>query len=330
MENKRIQHIIYSFFGKHWQKDLQMRFRFWFTRNENQREKEEALSDIWKQTPSVINEHTWAKLSELQKKMEQSGSVASSRLILYGWRRYAAIILLISISSISTLFIRSFIEHKPATYFTEYFVPYGESKQLTLPDGSTVWMNAGSILVYPEVFNGKSRDVYLTGEARFQVSKNPEQPFIVHTQKLDVEALGTVFNVQAYPNKAKIVTTLEEGSIRISSTLGEFDSYILKPDEQLIYSRQTHTGTVNKVDATDFSAWKDGYLLLEDCDFEEIVAALERKYNISIEYDRQKYQGRSYYVKFGPDETLEDALKILSRLIPDFSYRRVHDVIFIN
>lgn len=331
MENKRIQQVIYSFFGKHWQKDLQMRFRFWFTQKENQKEKEEALSTLWEQTPSVINEHTWLKLSQLQERIDRPGrSTALLRSSLSGWRKYAAVILLIVLSSASTLFIRSLVAGKQVAHFAEYFVPYGESRQFILPDGSTVWMNAGSVLVYPEVFNGHSRSVYLTGEARFEVTKNPAQPFVVHTQKLDIEALGTVFNVQAYPNKSKIVATLEEGSIRVSSTSGEFDAHILKPDEQLVYSRESHTGTINQVDATDFSAWKDGYLLLEDCDFEEIAAALERKYNVSIEYDQQKYKGRSYYVKFGPNETLEDALKILSRLIPDFTYRRVHNVIFIN
>lgn len=331
MSNPEVRDIIHSFYGKHYRKEVQMRFRFWLRREEEQAEKEKIVQEIWEQTPSVVSERTWDSLARLQSRIDHTPAPSFAlRFWLEKGRKYAAVILLMLLSSLATLWLRSLIVGDAHPLYTEYFVPYGESRELTLPDSSKVWMNAGSLLVYPESFSGKTRSIYLSGEARFEVSKNPRKPFIVHTHKLDVEALGTIFNMQAYPNKAKIVATLEEGSVRVTSSAGEFDPCILRPDEQLVYSRQTRQAVVHPVEATEFSSWKDGYLLFEDCSFEEIAAALERKYKVMIQYDAQKYRGRSFYVKFGPDETLEDALNVLSGLIEHFHYRIVQTNVFIN
>lgn len=329
MKKEQIQRIIHAFYGKHYHIDTQMRFRFWMRMKEDKELKEEVLQEIWQQTPSAITKRTAFNLSRIQQHIAQEEKKPVAKHIL-SWQKYAATITLVIISSVVTLWVNSLLKPKPQMAFIEHFVPYGEYEQFVLPDSSTVWLNAGSILIYPEEFEAKDRSVYLTGEGRFQVAKNKEKPFIVHTQQLNVEALGTIFNVQAYPNKEKVSATLEEGSVCITSNAGSFQKHILKPNQQFSYSKLSEKFVVRDVDASEASMWKDGFLSFEDCKFGEIMAALERKYNVMIQYDQAKYKDRSFHVKFTPDESLEDALNIFSDLIENFHYRIEENVVFIH
>ena len=329
MKKEQIQRIIHAFYGKHYQMDTQMRFRFWMRAKEDKEVKEEVLQEIWQQTPSIATERTALNLSQIQQHIAEEAKRPVVKQ-LRSWQRYAAAIALVIVSSAVTLWMNSVFNEKPQMAFIEHFVPYGEYGHFVLPDSSTVWLNAGSILIYPEKFEAKDRSVYLTGEGRFQVAKNKEKPFIVHTQQLNVKALGTIFNVQAYPNKEKVTATLEEGSVCVSSNTGTFQEHLLKPNEQFSYSKLSENFIVKKVEASEASAWKDGFLSFEDCKFGEIMAALERKYNVMIQYDQAKYKDRSFHVRFTPDESLEDALSIFSDLIENFHYRIEGNVVFIH
>lgn len=172
--------------------------------------------------------------------------------------------------------------------------------------------------------------LFLSGEACFKVAKNPDKPFIVSTKYIDVQALGTVFSVNAYPGATETIATLEEGCIQVDTKPSTAPASVLKPNEQLIYSHLTHKIAINTVDAEQVSAWKDGYLIFKNASFEDLIAALERKYNVTINYNAEKYKGRTYYVKFNPDESIEDALLILKHLIEDFRYRITGKTISIN
>lgn len=212
----------------------------------------------------------------------------------------------------------------------EIFVPYGESKQVILPDGSSVWVDAGSLLVYPKDFkNTDTRTVYLTGEASFSVHKNPEQPFIVKTTFVDMQALGTVFTVEAYPNDTCSTTTLEEGSVLVTVKKGNIQPTVLRPDQQLIYSHVAHTIRVKSVDISLYQKERSGYLIFENASFNHLMASLERKFNITIHYNSQKYASEYYNVKFSPDEKLEDVLTILQQLV-GIRYKVKGNVVFIN
>lgn len=330
METKQTHRIIRSFFGKHFSKKAQLRFRYWFRMPENEDEKEISMRELWEESPSTVTDKTWDDLSKLQERIAAEQIKPTRHFHLYRWGQYAAVIVIV----VATVVITKWVSPDPVQVvspkMTEFYVPYGECRQVDLPDGSSVWVNAGSLLVYPAEFTADSRIVYLTGEARFEVAKDPDKPFIVSTNYLDIRALGTVFSVEAYPGGQTTSATLEEGSVRVDTKQGEIVSSILKPDEQLVYSHQTRQISINKVEADGMSAWKDGYLIFEDASFEEVVAVLKRKYNVTINYDANKYRGRSYFVKFNPDESVEDALLILSRLIDDFRYTITGQTISIN
>ena len=131
-----------------------------------------------------------------------------------------AAVLLIPLLSIvaSYLYIQSNEEH---TELVEYYVPRGEQKQITLPDGTTAYLNSGTLLVYPQKFTGDIRSVYLIGEANFDVKKDKQHPFIVKTNHLKVKVLGTKFNVHAYAEDEKTTTTLESGSVVVQKANNE-------------------------------------------------------------------------------------------------------------
>ena len=161
-------------------------------------------------------------------------------------------------------------------------IPRGGEYQLTLSDGTKVWLNSGTIIKYPVVFAAKSRDVYLEeGEAFFEVAENKESHFIVHTSKMMVNVLGTSFNVRAYSDENQLSTTLVTGKVIINQPESQKE-YTLTTNEQAIFSDQGID--IKSVDVNKFIAWKNGRILFEENTLEEIFNDLSRWYNIDVNY----------------------------------------------
>ena len=297
MYEKEIKEIIRLFFGKRFSKDAQLRFRYWLRSEEDRDEKEDVLREMWEASPSDVSEQTWNRLSEMQDRIAKSRNVALPGTRNRRWMKYAAVAAIWILTVFTTQYFSEQDVKIISPKLTEFYVPYGDKQELTLSDGSVVWVNAGSVLIYPSEFTAATRTVFLSGEACFKVAKNPEQPFIVSTKHLDILALGTVFSVNAYPGATETIATLEEGSIKVDTKPAKTQASVLKPNEQFVYSHLTHQFTINVVDAEQISAWKDGYLIFKNATFEEVTAALERKYNVTINYNAEKYKGRTYYVK---------------------------------
>lgn len=197
---------------------------------------------------------------------------------------------------------------------------YGQTSSIVLEDGTKVSLNAGSSLLYPASFSGDSRIVYLSGEGNFSVAKNPDRPFIVRTAYMDVQALGTSFCVQAYTGESLMRTTLKEGKVKVTP-FGKGDTRILEPGMQLIYRPKDGAVSIHRVDAEKVMSWEAGYLSFSNASFSEIVAALERRFNVSVSYSLQQSRYNSLNVRFLPDDSLEDALDVLTLLIPNSHYK---------
>lgn len=330
METKEVRELIGMFFGKRFSKKTQMAFRYWFRLSKDHEAKDAAMRDIWQKCPSEITSETWYDLSEMQKRMAPWRGRVMRRSPIYRWGKYAAVVAIIVATAAITRLSTPPEVKIVSPEMVEFFVPYGDCRAVKLADGSTVWVNAGSVLVYPKEFIANNRTVYLSGEARFEVAKNLDKPFIVNTHQLDIEALGTVFSVEAYPNGHTTTATLESGSVGVTAKSTNLPVSILKPNEQLVYAHQTKTVNIRTVDATRMAMWRDGYLIFEDSSFEQLITALERKHNVTINYNADKYTGRSYFVKFNPDESLEDALGVLSSLVDNFRYKIIGRTVVIN
>ena len=195
MESGKIKNIIQTFFDKDVSKKTLHIFGKWFRLDENIAEKELAMKEIWDNAPSVISKETLDDFSKINAKinLNKKRRYSLTRIAI----SYAAAIALIIVS---TVYLTYKIAVPAPLEYTQLSVPYGESKKITLSDGSIVAVNAGSTLIYPKDFTGDTRTVFLTGEANFSVAKNPNKPFIVRTKYIDIKALGTRFCVQSYPN----------------------------------------------------------------------------------------------------------------------------------
>ena len=164
--------------------------------------------------------------------------------------------------------------------FNTLSTPRGGQYQLTLPDGTLVWMNAASTLVFPTVFNGKDRTVQLKGEAYFEVAGNEHQPFIVNTGHTSVKVLGTSFNVMAYADEEITRTTLLQGKVKVA---GNNEEVLLKPGQQ---AKMMHSGktAVAEVNIEEVVAWKNGIFSFNDVTIEEVMHQLARWYDAEVIY----------------------------------------------
>lgn len=328
-ENDDTKRLMRLYFGKHFSRYGRILFGRWLRASDDKRRKEELLWEIWEESAAEASDVTgkdWARLRDRLPIGNREHSVP----FYHRYLKYAAIAGVMILTAGLTYWTAN--HRKPAhrVEMAQVFVPYGESKQIVLPDGSEVWAAAGSLLVYPKEFTDmENRTVYLSGEASFAVRKNPELPFLVKTTNMEVQALGTVFTVEAYPGDTCSMAMLEEGSVLVSIPDANIQPTILKPDQQLIYSHTGHTVTVQSVDASLYQMERNGYMVFEDTPFNRLVGSLERKFNVTIHYNSQKYAGAYYTVKFSPDETLEDVLDILRQLV-GIRYKVNGNVVFIN
>lgn len=169
-------------------------------------------------------------------------------------------------------------------------IPRGGQYQLVLADGTKVWLNSASSLKYPIAFYGKERKVELSGEAYFEVAKNPSKPFTVSVNGVSVQVLGTHFNIMAYDDEKDITTTLLEGSVKL---LHHNQQALLKPGQQGTLHDQQTAFNVKNVDAEDAVAWKNGFFVFDDEDIQTIMKRISRWYDVDVVFP-EKFKRKNF------------------------------------
>jgi transmembrane sensor len=164
-------------------------------------------------------------------------------------------------------------------------IPYGKRSLLTLADGTRIWMNSGSQLSYPATFEGQTREVYLSGEAFFEVAHDPQKPFFVITQDLKIKVLGTRFNVTSYSSDKTTQAVLVEGKVSAGKNRMFAKTMELTPGERIVYDKTQQSLSRDKVDINLYTSWINGYLIFDREPVREIFTRLERYYNQSIIMD---------------------------------------------
>ena len=175
---------------------------------------------------------------------------------------------------------QSMVNEKPI--FNTILVPFGKRTNLQLSDGTVVWLNSGSKMVFPAVFKGESRLVYLEGEAIFEVSHNPEKPFRVISGSQEIEVLGTVFNVTNYPGDEVVETVLKSGSINVTYKDQDKKSFKLVPGTLASFNTKTAKVQMKEVDVDNYFSWRKGFLRFEKSSLVHIMIQLSRYYDIEI------------------------------------------------
>lgn len=237
---------------------------------------------------------------------------------------------LVSTQKGDTLFYGSSKPARELTYNT-LNVPYGKTFKLRLSDGTYAHLNAGTQLRYPVKFGIGDRQVFLRGEAYFEVARNEAAPFIVNTKELDVRVLGTRFNVSAYNDDKEVSTVLVEGSVGLYEEGVLFDlqeTTLLLPGQLGQWDRQSGEITVRQVDVQDHISWMEGKVIFYKKPFEDILKVLERKYNVRIE-NRYPVLNKQRYKAIFDNETIEQVMETFtnSRL---FSYTIEDNIIIID
>jgi len=193
------------------------------------------------------------------------------------------------------------------TAYNTISTPAGGQYQVTLPDGTKVWLNALSSLKYPTSFTGQFRTVELTGEGYFEVAKNKNKPFKLKTATQEISVLGTHFNVSAYADDAEIKTTLVEGGVAVKN-FSPLATGVLKPGQQAIFHS---TGfSINNVDVEEYIAWKNGFFMFNNEGIKEAMQKLARWYDVDIEYVGD-FDGIYFGGSFSKNNSLQETLKIL-------------------
>lgn len=211
---------------------------------------------------------------------------------------------------------------------TECYVGNGEKQMITLDDSTSVILNSGSLLIYPKEFQGSRREVYLTGEAIFDVSKDVEHPFIVKTPDFSVKVHGTLFNVSSYPDAENSYATLKEGSVSVLAN--DKEEYLLSPNQTLCYNRNSHKVTVEQSDVADIFSWKDGCLCFKSASIHSIIGTIERYYGVHVYLTTGKYDSALVTAKFIHGESVEELFSALCLVIPGMKYKVENNSIYIK
>ncbi len=199
-------------------------------------------------------------------------------------------------------------KHDPDVRYNILKIPRGGKYQLCLSDGTKIWLNAESEIRYPVIFPDKRRDIYLKGEAYFEVAEKGNSPFIVTTPDISVKVLGTHFNLRAYSDENLTTTTLVYGKVMIreSETQKELT---LSPNEQSVTS--TQKTVVKAVNVNPYIAWKAGRILFEENTIGEIFNDLSRRYNIEVEYADREVRELRFSIDLIRYENINEVLEIL-------------------
>ncbi len=208
----------------------------------------------------------------------------------------------------------------------EIKVPAGSRTHIVLPDGTEVTLNSGSVLRYCRGFGIRERNVTLDGEGYFEVAKNKQIPFLVATNGIDVQVVGTVFNVRAYRDDDYVMVSLLEGRVDLSASSGRMKLF---PDEQALYDR--NTGHIRKIIASASTAcdWLDGGLTFDDVPFADIARRLGRKFQVNIKIESERLKTEHFSGCFNSNQSLEDILKEIN-VEKQYIWKASGDTLFIT
>ena len=222
----------------------------------------------------------------------------------------AAAILFVSTAIVSFHFGKS----KSNAQMVEIFTPKGVRSKVSLPDGSSIFLNANSRVIYPASFSGETREIEFEGEGFFTIAKDKTHPFIVKTETVKVRVVGTRFDLKSYKNDDLVETTLEEGSVKICNIAQSNQQvYELKPGRQAVFDKRTSLFRFNKVEPEQISAWQQGNYYFKSKTFEEIAHILERGFDVSIDIKSESLKKEIFTGDFVRNENIEQILTIIQK-----------------
>ncbi|GKG73538.1 iron dicitrate transporter FecR [Parabacteroides goldsteinii] len=212
--------------------------------------------------------------------------------------------------------------------YNQLIVPYGKTTQITLSDGSSIWANSGTKLVYPVVFASDKREIYVEGEIYLEVARNEEHPFVVKTDMTEVNVLGTSFNVSAYKNDKQQFVTLVTGSVAIKIT-DKKNTTVIKPNQLYTFEKESHSTRLQEVDVNEYICWKDGFLIFHNESLAEVLKKIERYYNVVLVFDPVEISKVTVSGKLDLKSDINETFRIIS-ITASIVYEKEENVIKIS
>lgn len=313
---KYVQQLIDLFARGEYTPGITRQVQQWLADDTHEDEKQQALRSLWEQAAEQEMSGDLKKsMKRMKKNTGMSANSSSYTIGMWAWR--VAAVVLLAVSSVSLYLLNE--QAGRSENLLERYVPTAALQQLTLPDGTKVMLNSHSMLLYPKEFTGKTRSVYLVGEADFKVKPDKKHPFIVKACDMQVTALGTEFNVNAYPESSELLTTLLEGSVKVE--FNELsDEVILVPGQQLAYNKQTKQHSLQQPEIDDVTAWQRGELVFGNMTLGEIFTELERKYPYTFIYSENSLGDKTYRFRFPKNASIEDVMTIITQVAGDIKY----------
>lgn len=285
----------------------------WVKNNTNNQKTFQRLKTIWEETGKVrpLNEvqeteAAWQKLSSKIKSAPKT--VSKWKKLSFVLPRAAAAVLVFTTMII--FYNTQKNKGSEVVKMIEISTQKGEKRQLALADGSTVWLNAESTIKYPKDFSGDTREIYLDGEAYFDVERNPSKPFKVNTGGITTTVLGTEFNVQAYPEQKDIIVALDEGKVSVNNEKAEM---LLEPGKRISYNKTTNKFKKSTIPG-EHNLWRNNVLELNNITLANAVVVIERWFGEKVEIDNNKLNGCLVTASF-KDPNINSVLEILTSIL---------------
>lgn len=299
MVNARLSFLFYRYVRNQCSESERLEFLRLIEDPENDAQLKLLMGRAWEQTGErkLSEERSDRILREILLTRERSN---------VPWFRMAAIFIMVALSVLGLFYYRA-AHLKPS--FAQHVSEKTKSNFIELPDGSTVILNAGGKLNYPEALAGPEREVYLEGEGFFDIKPDSLRPFVVHTGSLRTTVLGTAFNIQAYPDKELVVVTVKRGKVEVSDDKQTFG--ILNPNQQISLNRHHDIAEQTTVDPEQVIAWIERDISFDNVTMNDAINQLEKRFDVSIGIESNSGDKCRFTATFVRGEDLRQILQVL-------------------
>ena len=317
-ENRHIDELIASYLTEGLDKNALDELKTWIVASAENRQYFIQQREIWfsavnREAASVYNKdkafENFRNRVESRKKTQSTSRQGFSLSAI--WRYAAVVAIMIAVGCIS--YWQGEVNVKDTFADISVEAPLGSKTKLYLPDGTLVWLNAGSRMTYSQGFGVDNRKVDLEGEGYFEVKRNEKVPFFVKTKDLQLQVLGTKFNFRDYPEDHEVIVSLLEGKVELNNLLRKEKEAVLAPDERAVLNKANGLLKVESVTASNASQWTDGYLFFDEELLPDIAKKLERSYNVKIHIANDSLKTFRFYGNFvRREQSIQEVLEALA------------------
>ncbi|MBS7567083.1 FecR domain-containing protein [Mucilaginibacter sp. Bleaf8] len=310
MKEQEIYLLITRYLANQTSTEENERIADWIAESAQHEQIFEDIKLLWQASAPKPNADVSGAFNKLRSKIGQETNkpVISHTTSRIKWYAIAASV--VAILTFSGLLFYHFGSSPTSTQFKEVVTTAGQKKKIRLEDGTAVFLAPQSTLRFPGHFSSQ-RNVELRGQAYFEVSKNPHRPFVVHTASLDVQVLGTHFNVSSYQNQNATKVSLLEGKVKVTISDNGLDEYLLSPGQELAVNHINHQVYRYALDSLAVKGWMSNTLIFKNEKLVEAAHKIEQMYGVRIVFADQATAETNLYARFG-NEPLQNVLETIA------------------